>query len=202
LTIDEPVELFKTDKENSELNKRNFTITIPNKTNELRRSNNDPFIYNIFNKGIEVLDKKSKEAMIINDHGYILNFWDVYCKCLKTNKRISKEKYFFNAISFYHYFLDVTTYFKKMIEIEIIKFCLFSKNEIKLISILSNPDFTINSEEMEEKLKYQYKKFDKSLFEGKIEMVLRDVLKEGRNNNEVNKLLQIVQNGNQILFDN
>jgi hypothetical protein len=86
-------------------------------------------------------------------------------------------------------------------EIDIIKFYLFTKKQRKLISILSSPDFSVNQEEMYERIKHQYRRFDLENFENKVDLILRDSLNEARHDNNFNKLIQIVQNGNKIVLD-
>ena len=169
-------------------------------TNQDRNSNNDPINFKQYNKELELISNKNKIIDYVNINGYYMTFSEVYCRCFKKT-RILRENYFSNACSLYYYYLDVTTYFKKMMEIDIIKYFLFTKNERSLISIISNPDFTIDEEEMNQKLKSQYREFNKEYFEHKIEVILKDVLKEGRNRNGVNKLMQLIQNGNQVVFD-
>ncbi len=38
-----------------------------------------------------------------------------------------------------HYYLDIYTYIKKMQEIDLIKYCLFDENQLKLFKYLSTP---------------------------------------------------------------
>ena len=89
-----------------------------------------------------------------------------------------------------------------MTEIEIIKYFLFTENERDLISVLSNPDFSHQYEQMNIKLNNQYRKLKIENFEDRIEILLKKVIIDGRRNgNNKNNLLKLIQNGNQILFN-
>ena len=79
---------------------------------------------------------------------------------------------------------------------------MFTENERNLISVISNPDFSHNQEEMKIKLNNQYKKFKLENFEDKLDILLKNVIvEERRNGNNNNKLLKLIQNGNQTLFN-
>jgi hypothetical protein len=197
----EDVEYIKSKQDKKSLKNKKPSLEISTNKPDMKRTNNDPINFKDFNKEIETIDNKTKASTEAKEYGYNLELTEIYCKCLKSKRSMIKEKYFLNACSLYDYYLDITTYFKKMMEIDIIKFFLFSHSERKLVSILSNPDFTVDKEEILEKLKHQYRPFDAEKFEFKAEMILKDVLKEGRDKTQVNKLLKMVQNGNQIIFD-
>ena len=180
-------------------NKKNKIIEIEIRENVERKSNNDPISSKKYDKDLEALKKISTINEIANKHGFRQNWTDFICSCKKKQK--IRENFFLNACSLYYYYLDITTYFKKMMEIDIIKFYLFSKSERNLISILSNPDFSVNKEEFERKLELQYKKFNEEKFENRVEFILKNVLNEGRNNAFSNKLMKLIQNGNQFILD-
>jgi hypothetical protein len=59
----------------------------------------------------------------------------------------------------------------------------------------------VNKEEFERKLELQYKKFNEEKFENRVEFILKNVLNEGRNNAFSNKLMKLIQNGNQFILD-
>jgi len=86
-----------------------------------------------------------------------------------------------------------------MLEIEIIKYYLFSKEERKLISIISNHDFIeLDKNRIYKKIEVKYQK-DK-FYLNNIEDLLTKLLVNARDNKQSNKLLQLVQIGNHKLF--
>lgn len=186
-----------TDNDDVSSKKTPISLKIVNKPS--MKSNNDPFLFKSINKDYEFFKSNEISIQEIKDKGYTSSFLDNLkcCNCYKENPNFEK------ALSLYYYYMDVSTYFRKMVEVDIIKYFLFSINERKLISIISNPDFsTIEKEVIYSKLNEQHDKskyikdFDKYL-----DPILKEVLMEGRNNKEVNKLLRLVQNGNHTLYD-
>ena len=167
--------------------------------NEERKSNNDPISSKKFDRDLEFLQEKIKIVDSINKHGFKLKFSDIFCKCSK--KIIEREIFFSNACSLYFYYLDITTYFKKMMEVDIIKFFLFTKSERSLISIISNPDIPISENLILGKLNSQYKDYNHENFETKIDLLLKDVLMDARDRKDSNKLFQLIQNGNNVVLD-
>ena len=61
-----------------------------------------------------------------------------------------------------------------MMEIDIIKYYLFTTSESRLISIIANPDFSVENEMIKNKLSLQYKE-DKTIG---IDDILNTVVKE------------------------
>ena len=148
------------------------------------------------------LNQKKILADKVKQLGFSFKLSDILFSCCKNDKIRLREKYYLDAVSLYNYNLDITTYFKKMTEIEIIKYYLFTENERNLISVISNPDFSHNQEEMKIKLNNQYKKFKLENFEDKLDILLKNVIvEERRNGNNNNKLLKLIKNGNQTLFN-
>ena len=86
-------------------------------------------------------------------------------------------------------------------EVDIIKYFLFIKNERTLISILSNPDIQMNEYIIQEKLNSHYKEINKENFEIRIDNLLKEVMEEGRNRKDSNKLFQLIQNGNHLILE-
>ena len=170
--------------------------------NQLRVSNNDPINYKKYNQHLVTLNEKKETISDVKKFGFNLQFTDLLPKCCKSKNTKKREKFFLDALSLYNYTLDITTYFKKMTEIEIIKYFLFTENERDLISVLSNPDFSHQYEQMNIKLNNQYRKLKIENFEDRIEILLKKVIIDGRRNgNNKNNLLKLIQNGTQILFN-
>ncbi len=174
-----------------------IVLKIVNKPTLFR--DNDPINYRqnekdaIFFKNKDEAIKKIKEKGLTVD---LLSYLNCVC-CRNPNPNFDK------ALLMYYYYMDVSTYFRKMMEIDIIKFFLFSLNERKLISIIANPDFsTIEKDIILAKLNEQHDKdrFIKD-FDRNIDPILKDVIEEARNKSGINKLLQLVKNGSHSLYE-
>ena len=124
-------------KKTNEIDK---TIEFKIEKSEEKRFNNDPIDFQK-NEKIEERDvQRENKRQDLLAHGFDYSLNDICCGCWKKDID-KKKKYFDNACSVLYYYMDVITYIKKMIEIDIIKDYLFSKDEIKLISFISNPNF-------------------------------------------------------------
>ena len=87
-----------------------------------------------------------------------------------------------------------------MIEIDIIKDYLFSKDEIKLISLISNPNFVdIDKDKNITKIDNEY--HEDRFLNSTSENTLKNVLFQARNNTKSNKLLCLIQEGNRKLVE-
>ena len=137
-----------------------------------------------------------------NRYAFQFSLSDICCRYLKFRKResyIKRKQLFDDATSILDYYTDAIVYLKKMLEIEIIKYYLFTKEERKLVSILSNPDFlSLDREYIEKKIETGYQKDRFTL--NNMDEIFTKILKDGRNNMLSNKLLQLVQLGNHKLF--
>jgi hypothetical protein len=61
-----------------------------------------------------------------------------YCNCCSRKQR--RRNLMLKKCEFkIHYYLDIYTYIKKMQEIDLIKYCLFDENQLKLFKYLSTP---------------------------------------------------------------
>jgi hypothetical protein len=188
--------LMTNNNENSSKSPK-IVLKIVNKPSIFR--DNDPIDFKqnekdaIFFKNNDETIKKIKEKGLNID---LLSYLNCFC-CRNSNPNFDK------AILMYYYYMDVSTYFRKMIEIDIIKYFLFSLNERKLISIIANPDFsTIEKDTILAKLNEQHDK-DKFIkdFDRNIDPILKEVLEEARNKSKINKLLQLVKNGSHSLYE-
>ena len=188
--------LMTNNNENSSKSPK-IVLKIVNKPSIFR--DNDPINFKqnekdaIFFKNNDETIKKIKEKGLNID---LLSYLNCFC-CRNSNPNFDK------AILMYYYYMDVSTYFRKMIEIDIIKYFLFSLNERKLISIIANPDFsTIEKDTILAKLNEQHDK-DKFIkdFDRNIDPILKEVLEEARNKSKINKLLQLVKNGSHSLYE-
>ena len=137
--------------------------------------------------------------------GYSLT--DFFCKAcvLSSSKRLileKKKEYFNNACSLIDYYADSTTYIKKMIEIDIIKYYIFSKEERNLISIIGNPDFCDVNQSHSLKKIIERTQSNERIFTGNLEENLKKVVNLSRNNPSTYKLVQMIQKGGNVIFEN
>ena len=167
---------------------------------EDNKFDNDPINYEKNEKQLETDEERVKKKTDMLEFGFKYTLSDICCGCLNKDTITKKKKYFDTANSVLLYYMDIITYIKKMIEIDIIKDYLFTKDEVRLISFISNPDFADADQAQVVKMiesEYQEAKF-KKLY---IENTLKNVLEKARNNSETNKLLYLVQKGNRKLID-
>ena len=167
---------------------------------EDNKFDNDPINYEKNEKQLETDEERVKKKTDMLEFGFKYTLSDICCGCLNKDTITKKKKYFDTANSVLLYYMDIITYIKKMIEIDIIKNYLFNKDEVRLISFISNPDFADADQAQVVKMiesEYQEAKF-KKLY---IENTLKNVLEKARNNSETNKLLYLVQKGNRKLID-
>lgn len=176
----------------------NIVLKVVNKPTFLR--DNDPI--NFKQTEMEAKFFKSKDEAIIRikkENGLTTDFL-TYLNCICCPR---SNPHFEKAIYMYYYYMDVSTYFRKMMEIDIIKYFLFSLSERKLISIIANPDFSsIDKDILFLKLNEQHDK-DKFIkdFDKNIDPILKEVMGEARNKTETNKLIQLVKNGSHSLYE-
>lgn len=177
-----------------------------NKQNENERFDNDPITFEKLNKDIEADMKREDLNNDIEEFGFKYSLADFMCKCFESllpnhQNLQKKKKYFESANSILDYYMDAITFFKKMIEIDIIKYYLFTRDERRLIGIISNPDFAeIEKDRINKRIDDEYKadRFAMS----NMEETLKNVLNDARNKSKTNKLFQLVQLGNmKAIFD-
>jgi hypothetical protein len=175
------------------------------KREENERFNNDPIIFDELSKDIDK-DQYFKEFNSnIKDTAFVYSLSDILCRIFKascskhSHEYKIRKKYFDDATSILEYYTDSITYFKKMLEIEIIKYYLFTKEERKLISIIANPDFIdLDRDHIHKKIELEYQ--EDRFYTSNMDDIFTKVLKDGRNNSSSNKILQLVQTGNHKLF--
>ena len=171
--------------------------------------NNDPLEEKAIKRAIDISRYYTNEEEVIKDIGYTTNscgdlLKKIFCPCAVDKKKmIKRKKYFDYANNLFDYYCDISVYFKKMMEIDIIKYYLFSKSERNLVSVIANPNFYLrNSSLFDDKLYHEYSASKYTVeFDRRIESVLNEVVHEGRNKKKVNKLIELIQIGNQDIFD-
>ena len=159
------------DEINDNINKENNPPTDDNlKNNEEEthdKINNNERLNNSLNfKNDKKLNKNSKKEIKIFPLSYsqyfIASF--LFC-CLKTQKKR------YNAIKSaefrIHYYMDIFNFIKKMQEIDLLKYCLFDKDQIMLFDFTSKTPFKIGNDGEEiifrerEKIMINKKNFEK-----------------------------------------
>ena len=83
-----------------------------------------------------------------------LKYFCVNCcgKKAKKDKYNLRKRYFESAMTFVDYYLDISIYFKKMMEVDLIKSIYFNKLRRSLFSLTSKPNFSFKAEkEIKEK---------------------------------------------------
>ncbi len=156
------------------------------------------------NKEIEKNNNLQEKIKDIRKNAFEYSLHDLCCGsirklCSKNVDFIERQKLFEHSSSLIDFYTDQIFFFKKMFEIEIIKFFLFSKEERKLVSILSNPDLIeLDPKFFSRKIEAEYQ--ENKIFNQNLDELFTKLLKEGRNNSSSNKLFELVREGNFKLF--
>jgi len=130
------------------------------------------------------------------------SFFFDFNMCTKCCKKANPKaiEHFENAKMFVNYYMDVQIFLKKMLEIEVIKFCFFSKNERDAINLIVNPNDTIDSKHVFiNKLKQEYnlsENKDKSESNDNISEKMKDVLEklvdDGKDRKVSKRLIRLI----------
>ena len=159
------------DEINDNINKDNIPPTDDNlKNNEEdthdKINNNERLNTSLNIKKDKKLNKKEKKEIHIFPLSYSQYFFAsfLFC-CLKTQKKR------YNAIKSakfrIHYYMDIFNFIKKMQEIDLLKYCLFDKDQIMLFDFTSKTPFKIGNDGEEiifrerEKIMINKKNFEK-----------------------------------------
>ncbi len=145
---DNQIEAPLRDKEDNKENNKD------NKDNNEKVSDKAPVLKAEQETKQNYVTKKSQiENLNSNKEFYFdFNFFTRCCKPLNA----TQEKNLASAHSFVSYYMDVQIYLKKMLELELIKFCIFSKNEREILSYLVNPDPSIEAYFIDRKMDMEY----------------------------------------------
>lgn len=152
-------------------------------------------------KPLEIKNNTSNEHENMSKHEkstFFFNF-NLCTKCCHKADYKAVE-HFENSKMFVNYFMDVQIFLKKMLEIEVIKFCFFSKNERDAINLIVNPNDTIDSKHVFiNKLKQEYnlsENKDKSESNDNISEKMKDVLEklvdDGKDRKVSKRLIRLI----------
>ena len=124
-----------------------------------------------------------------------------FMKCTKNKEKfLIRQKYFESHESLVDYYMDVSTYFKKMIEVDIIMHLNFTSQQKKLLSYCSNINFSFKAQEkIKEKLNDIY--YRTSVIDDKLEREFTDIILNAKQDETSEKIVELVQNNNIIFFD-
>ena len=166
--------------------------------------NNDPFnnAANLIAEERIVLEDVFKN---INDIGFKYD-WLKYCcsKCSRekdrTDKYNQRKRYYESAETFVDYYLDISIYFKKMMEIDLIKNVLFNKLQRSLFNFTSTPNFSFKAEkEIKDKLEEIY--VYPPLMDNKMESLLQTMINFAKEDKKCNRIIELIQNNSVIFFE-
>jgi len=152
----------------------------------------DPTIFQTNQEDIKKFKEREKANEDMRSLG-LLSLFEYCCtwcnfKCCKDTQK--RKIIFRNATHLCYYYLDITTFFKKMMEIDIIKYYLLDESERKLTSIIANPDLGNDySEKVLNKLRdeYDYERFYKEEFMNNLKSILPKIVAVSRNNGNTKK---------------
>ena len=100
----------------------------------------------IYKRQINKID--NNEIFMFNNSGKPISFnsYEIilrYCPC-KTKKFTLKQKLHKKASKKMDYYFDIFTYVKKMQEIDLIKYLLLDKDQVKLFNFISKPSISMS----------------------------------------------------------
>lgn len=123
-----------------------------------------------------------------------------YNCCTQKCKKINPDDVHLleKARAFINYNMDIHVYLKKLLEIEIIKFCFMNTNERNAVNLLANPGESIQmKEKINSRLAEEYQNINKiqailELKDEHISSVVETLMKDGRERKVSKRLLRLV----------
>ncbi len=106
------------------------------------------------------------------------------------------NRFFDNAKEIYNYYTDIGIFTQKMIENDIIKYILFSKNERIMLQMLSNPELFFGAKEKMRKIIIDFYDPEKSSLE-EIDMKksMSKVIEKAKERKESKRILKLIKCG-------
>jgi hypothetical protein len=203
----------KNREKSSRMKRKKSTETNSNKTNgedikvEVRKvdnlNNNDPLDKNSNNRAekiryIEDMYKNIDEVGFKYD--WLKNNLSHLCKSGKNkNKYLIRKKYFDNALSFVDYYLDISVFFRKMMEIDLMKALILNKQQTILFETATFPNFSFKAQEKREELLKEIYGRNKLLDEN-LKTVMENEVTNSKQNKKSDKIIGFLQNNN-IIFE-
>ncbi len=147
---------------------------------------------------IEEMYKNIEEVGFKYD--WLKNNLSYFCKTGdKRNKYLIRKKYFDNALSFVDYYLDISVFFRKMMEIDLMKAMVLNKQQYILFETSTIPNFSFKAQEKrEETLKEIYGR--NKLLDENLKNVIETEVTNSKQNKKSDKIIGFLQNNN-IIFE-
>ena len=152
---------------------------------------------------------KAEERMYLEEVFSLINEIDFrydwfkyfFMKCTKKKETILlRQKYFECAETFVDYYMDISTFFQKMIEIDIIKHLNYNSEQRQLLTYCSNPNFSFRAQDkLKEKLYDTYNRA--SLIDNQLDSQLTTIILNANQDVTSKKIIDLIQNNNIIFFD-
>ena len=116
-----------------------------------------------------------------------------FMKCTKNKQKyLIREKYFECAESLIDYYLDISIYFKKMIEVDVIKSLHFNSEQKLLLNYCCIPDFSFkNQEKMSQTIDDLYNRT--AIIDVKSENQLIEIIKKSRQDEMTDKIIDLIE---------
>ena len=188
---------WRTDSSNNlkdaKVPERTVSITIRKSDNSF---NNDPFNLKA-NKHAEEKLYLEEVFKRINEIEFKYDwFKNYFMKCTKKKEKyLLREKYFECAESLINYYLDISIYFKKMIEVDLMKSLHFDSQQRLLLNYCSDCDFSFKTQEkIIQLLNDIYNR--NSIIDVKLENELSDIIKKSRQDQMTDKIVELIENNN------
>jgi len=144
----------------------------------------------------EIVENHLKEIKCINKVGISENCCEYFCCKKKSEDSDDRNRFYDDAKDMIDYYRDISVYTQKMIEVDIIKYLLFNKNERNVIKLLSNPELFFG---VKEKIKYNLdEKYNIDFVNTEdidIKMCLKSVVEKSKIRGESKKMLKLIRTG-------
>ena len=163
--------------------------------------NNDPYdleANRIAEEKLVLEDVFMKINTVEFKYDWLIYFFVNCCgKRVRKDKYNLRKKYFESAMTFVDYYLDISIYFKKMMEVDLIKSLYFEKLQKSLFSIASSPNFSFIAEkDIKRKLEEIY--VFAPILDNKMDYDLTNMINYAKDDEKSEKILGLIQNNNTI----
>ena len=124
-----------------------------------------------------------------------------FCCRRRNNTTNLRIKLYSNCINLIHYYTDFSIFIKKQIEFDMIKYCLFGKEERILLTLLSNPDLEMEDQDIHYKNKITFssgvinQKHENDYFR----FIIEKVLKKAKESEKTKRMLNILKDKSKIM---
>ena len=125
----------------------------------------------------------------------------LYLRCRKNKEKfLIRRKYFECAESLVDYYFDVSTYFKKMIEVDIFKHLNYNSQQRKFLTYCSDINFSFKGHDIRKEKLYDI--YNRSpLIDIKFDSQLTTMILNAKQDETSEKIIELIQNNNIIFYD-